>query len=78
MNDNLFSSTNYLLHKLYYNPIRDDSIKFIVFDWFDSKYRLLDLKNKDTFVGTFATMLSFFKSNNEMLIQQEPTNFGSL
>ena len=78
LNDNLFSSTNYLLHKLYYNPIRDDSIKFIVFDWFDSKYRLIDLKNKDTFVGTFTTMLSFFKSNNEMLIQQEPTNFGSL
>ena len=77
MNDNLFSALKYLFHKLYYFPDKDDSVKFFVYDWFDDKYRLVDLKNKDTAIGTYGTMLSFFKTNNEVLIQQEPTNIGS-
>jgi hypothetical protein len=37
----------------------------------------MDLKKKDTTYGSYSTMVSFFKTNNEMLIQAEPTNFGS-
>lgn len=57
------------MHKLYYFSTKDSSIKFLVYDWFNDKFRLIDLKNKDTGVGTFSTVLSFFKTNNEALIQ---------
>lgn len=77
LNDNLFSVVKYLMHKLYYFSTKDSSIKFLVYDWFNDKFRLIDLKNKDTGVGTFSTVLSFFKTNNEALIQQEPTNIGA-
>ena len=76
-NDNTFTALKYLMHKLYYFPTKDDSMKFVVYDWFDDKYRLLDMKKKDTSIGSSTTLLSFFKTNNEALIQQEPTNLGS-
>jgi hypothetical protein len=45
LNDNLFTVLKYLFHKLYYNfDKKDDSMKFVVYDWFNNKYRLLDLK----------------------------------
>lgn len=78
LNDNLFTALQYLFHKLYYFPTRDDSVKFLLYDWFNDKYRLFDLKNKTTALGTYTTTMSFFKTNNEMLVQQEPTNMGSL
>lgn len=78
LNDNLISVVKYLLHKLYYYPTKDDSVKFLVYDWYNDKYRLIDLKNKDTSTGIFSTVLSFFKTNQEAMIQQDPTNIGSL
>ena len=78
LNDNLFTVMKYLFHKLYYNSNKkDDSMKFFVYDWFNNTYRLLDLKQKNTVIGQYSTILSFFKTNNEVLIQQEPTNIGS-
>ena len=77
-NDNLFTCLKYLFHKLYYTYTqKDDSLKFLVYDWFNDTYRLLDLKQKNTAIGSYATLMSFFKTNNEMLIQAEPTNIGS-
>lgn len=77
-NDNLFSALKYLMHKMYYmKDFKDDSLKFIVYDQFDDKYRLVDIKDKYTLIGSFGTTLSFFKTNTEALIQQEPTNLGS-
>ena len=77
-NDNMFSVANYLMHKLYYAPLmKDDSMKFIVYDQRKDTYGLLDLKDSQTFIGSYSTILSFFKTNNEALIQQEPTNIGS-
>ena len=70
-NDNMFTTMNYLLHKLYYTPDKkDDSLKFVV-------YCILDLKDSHTFIGAYSTIISFFKTNTENLIQQEPTNIGS-
>lgn len=78
LNDNLFTSLKYLMHKLYYNyDQKDDSLKFFVYDWFNDQYRLLDVKQNKTSIGSYSTILSFFKTNNEVLIQQEPTNIGS-
>lgn len=56
------------MHKLYYFPKRDDSVKFIVLDWLNNKYRLLDMKNRQTTMGSFPTVLSFFKSNTELIV----------
>lgn len=77
LNDNLFTTVRYLLHKLYYFQTRDSSIKFLVYDWFSDMFRLIDLKDRSTMIGTFATVLSLMKTNMELLIQQEPTNIGA-
>lgn len=77
-NDNAFTIVGNLLHKLYYWPTyRDDSMKFIAYDAYDDMYRLIDIKDTTTFVGSYTTMLSFFKSNIEGLIMPQPTNIGS-
>ena len=77
-NDNAFTTSKYLMHKLYYAPLaKDDSMKFIVYDQKNDSYRLVDLKDQQTFIGSYSTILSFFKTNAEALIQQEPTNIGS-
>lgn len=78
LNDNLFTVMQYLLHKLYYDyATKDDSLKFLVYDQFNNAYRLLDIKQKSTALGFYSTILSFFKTNAEVIIQQEPTNMGS-
>ena len=58
-------------------PVKDDALKFVMYDMFMKKYRLVDISKANTLVGTFTTVLSFFKSNVETLIQDHPTNFGS-
>ena len=77
LNDNLFTVVPYLMHKLFFLPDRDDTMKFIVYDWFNQKYRLLDLTIKDTFLNITNTTLSFFKSNAELMIQQYASDLGS-
>lgn len=77
LNDNMFTVSQYLMKRLYFMPKRDVSVKFFFYDIFDEKYKLLDLKDKDTFLGTYSTILSMFKTNTEALIQQEPTNLGT-
>ena len=77
LNDSLFTLVPYLLHKLYFLPSRDDSVKFIYYDWLNRKYKVLDLADNKSILNCSATALSFFKSNAEMLIQQDPTNIGS-
>ena len=77
-NDNMFTVTNYLMHKLYYLPTRDQSMKFIVYNMFTDKYHIVDVTDWSMFIGNMtSTALSFFKSNIELLIQQEATNLGS-
>lgn len=78
LNDNVFTAVNYLLHKMYYYPTKDDSVKFLVYDYFNDQYGMLDLKNKETSTGSFSTVMSFFKTNTEALVQQDPTSIGSL
>ena len=74
----MFSVANYLLHKMYYkSEMKDDSLKFIAYDMRQDKYCLFDIKDSRTFIGSYSTILSFFKTNNEVLIQQEPTNIGA-
>lgn len=68
LNDNLFTTVRYLLHKLYYFQKKDSSIKFLVYDWFSDMFKLIDLKDRSTMLGTFATVLSLMKTNMESLI----------
>ena len=78
VNDNLFTIVDYLLHKMYFlRKTKDESLKFITYDLFTNKYHLHDLADINTMYGKTLTTLSFFKTNNEMLIQQEPTRLGS-
>lgn len=68
LNDSLFTLVPYLLHKLYFLPSRDDSVKFIYYDWLNRKYKMLDLADNNSILNCSATVLSFFKSNAEALI----------
>lgn len=77
LDDNLLSIIRYLMHKMYYFPTRDESIKLFTYDQLASTVKLIDLARKDTALGMTGTVLSFFKTNVETLIQQEPTNLGS-
>ena len=76
-NDNLFKVFYYLLDKLYFWPDKDNALKFLVYNWYKDEYGLLDITDKETFTGTSATVLSFFKSNAEQLVQQNESNIGS-
>ena len=65
----MFTTMNYLLHKLYYAPDKkDDSLKFIAYDQKNDKYCIVDIKDSHTFIGAYSTIISFFKTNNENLI----------
>lgn len=75
-NDNLFTISNYLMQKMYYYNEKDNCMKFFLYNESKNRYQLFDVTNKDTATGMYTTLLSFFKTNNESLIQQEPTNIG--
>ena len=77
-NDNLFTATEYLMDKLYFYGDKDSALKFLYYDWKDDVYSIFDLQNKNTLKDTSTTVLSFFKSNAELLIQQDGINIGSL
>ena len=77
LNDSLFTAVPYLMHKLFFLPEKDESLKFIVYNQLTNKYQLLDLADNHTFLSLVNTTLSFFKSNAEMMIQQFPSNLGS-
>ena len=67
-NDSLFDVVKYMMHSLYFWPVRDESIKFFCYNWFTKKYCLLDVADKDTMLGNSVALLSFFKSNVEKMI----------
>lgn len=73
-NDNLFSIAKYLVHKMYYYPTKDTELKFFLYNESTDKYQLFDVTIKQSTTGIYNTILSMFKTNNEGLIQQEPTN----
>lgn len=76
-NDNLFTTFEFLMSEMYFMPTKDDSVKFIYYDMFADKYKVLDLKTKDSGLDMYPTILSMFKSDMENVIEQEPTNLGA-
>lgn len=68
-NDNLFSVFNYLMDKLYFWNQKDNTLKFLVYNWYEDNYHLLDIAASSTLMGMKSTVLSFFKSNVELLTQ---------
>ena len=58
------------MDKLYFFEKKDDKLKFLVYNWFNDEYGLLDIANEKTFMGMTTTVLSFFKSNAEQLMQE--------
>ena len=76
-NDNLFKIFNHLMDKLYFFSKKDDKLKFLVYCQHSGEYGLLDIADKNTFMGMTTTVLSFFKSNAEHLVQENESNIGS-
>lgn len=76
-NTNLMSATKYLFHKLYYFNTYEESMKFFTYNEFTDKYSLFDVRNAETAQEIDCVMMSFFKSNLEMMASQEPNRLGS-
>lgn len=73
----MFTVFNYLMDKLYFYNERDKSLKFLAYNWYKDTYGLLDIAKVDTFLGTASTILSFFGTNAENVVQSVPSNVGS-
>lgn len=37
-----------MLNRTYYYTSKDESVKFLLYDWFNHKYRLVDISNGST------------------------------
>jgi hypothetical protein len=69
----------YLMGRLlYYAKQLDDSLKFFFWNETTQQAQLFDLSDADTATGQSSIVLSLMKSNNESLVQQEPSNVGSI
>ena len=64
----MFSVLDYLLDKLYFWSKKDNSMKFLVYNWYKDTYGLIDIAKIDTFMGTASAILSFFGTNAENLV----------
>lgn len=77
-NDNLLTVKNFLFSKLYYQLVKDDSLKFLIYNEANDNYQLFDIKNKDTITAISTYSISFMNSPTETLTQQEPINIASV
>lgn len=76
-NDNILSIFKYLMHKLYFLPKKDTSMKYLIFDLIQNKYKLLDIAHLLNGLESTSVTVSFFKSNVEALTTEEPNNLGA-
>jgi len=77
-NDNCMTVTRYLLNRLYYQRNRDSSMKFLVYNEQYDAYHIFDLADKSTASGYKAIVISFFKSNIELLTVKDPNQLGTI
>lgn len=78
-NDNIFSIFKYLFNRLYsVIGVKDDSLKFILWDIFENKYKLFDVKNEFQLQNKDKLILSMMKSDQETMIEPERVKLGSV
>ena len=78
-NDDLFTATKYLLNRLYYTQDRDDSLKFIMYDEHQEKYKMFDVKQLDQQKsGMNSIILSMNKSTLEHMAYDSPNKLASV
>lgn len=77
-NDNVITSINYLLDKLYYYKEKDNNLKFLVYNCFTNKYQIVTIDNQTTYLGATNIILSMFRSNVEYSSQTEPNEFNTV
>lgn len=77
-NENSISMVKYLLSKMYYYDTRDESLKFIYYNYLTKKYHLFDMANSDTSRGMYNLIISFFNTQNEQYLEEEPINLGTV
>ena len=77
-NDDAFSVTKHLLNKLYYLKDKDDSVKFLFYNYYRDMYQLFDMKNEKTATGTETVILSLLRNTEEAFIEEEEINIGTV
>lgn len=78
-NDTLASSVKYLMHRMYYElDQHDDQLKFLWYNWHNSKYYMLDLFKRDTFSGAYNLFMSVGQDSLEGLQSNTPIQLGSI
>lgn len=77
-NDTAETTIKYLLAHLYYYDTKDSALKFLYYNDIKNKYSIFDFMNSETSNGVYSLMLSFFKTQGETYLQEEPINIGSV
>lgn len=77
-NDNLITCFKYLMNKLFYHRVQTDSIKFLLYNESKSAYQLFDILDQENTNGVQTVVISMFKANSELQMQEQPVNIGSV
>ena len=76
-NDNVITSINHLLRKLYYY-YEDDALKFIMYNELTDEYNIFNLATTVTLQGSSIIILSMHNSNIEALSQDKQNQLNSV
>lgn len=77
-NDNVLTIIKYLMNRLFYYQVQDNSIKFIFMNETSNKIQLFDLKDKYSSTGLYSVIISVLKDNHEALLESDPIQVGSI
>lgn len=80
LNDNKFTTFKYLMNKLFYCENKDKSFKFLYYNEFSCKYKILNLGQlNSTFQGIAdPIVISMFKTKEEMYTYQNACDIGTV
>ena len=77
-NDDVFSVVKYLLNRLYYYDVKDQSFRVLNYNAYNDKYYLTDISKLNKGFGTKQVIVQFFSSSTENLTQMDYTNFATV
>ena len=77
-NDNTISAIKYLLSKLYYYENKDNSLKAIVYDEINNKFKAMDFASNISLSPVQSIIISLFNTDIEGLTAEEPIELNGV
>ena len=80
VNDNKFTTFRYLMNKLFYCENKDNNFKFLYYDEFSCKYKMMNLGQLNSTCQGVADpiVISMFKTKEEMYTYQNACDIGTV